>query len=63
MCSRIVSKSIYGDYIIEGNKRVWITEDGKRWTEVTPQYSGPIGVFTSNGEICPSGYKGGGLFS
>jgi hypothetical protein len=33
-CPKIVSRSATGaDYVIEGNRKVWITEDGQRWVD------------------------------
>lgn len=65
-CSKIVSRSATGaDYVIEGNRRTWITEDGGRWISVDddPQYTGPTGSVTSDGSICANtGYQGRGLF-
>ena len=64
-CSKIVSRSATGEnYVIEGNRRTWYTADGKRFTAVDddPQYTGPIWCATSDGKMCPSGYKGGGIF-
>lgn len=64
-CSKIISRSASGDnYVIEGNRRVWYTEDGKRWRECDPQYTGPVGDLTSDGQICDHGrYLGSGLGS
>jgi len=60
MCLKIVSQSADGkNYLIEGNRRTWVTEDGVKWTEIDPQYRGPIGQVTSDGRMC-NGYRGGG---
>lgn len=59
-CSKIVSKNAMGDnYVIEGNRRTWYTEDGQRYVECDPQYQGP--VWRVSGEMmCADGYKSNG---
>lgn len=56
-CSKIVEK------VIEGNREVWITEDGTRWHGIEPQYTGPTGIHTADGRICQSGWAGSYLGS
>ena len=61
-CKKIVSKSATGaDYVIEGNRKVWYTDDGNRFVEVNPQYRGPVWGATNDGMMCPTGFKGSGL--
>jgi hypothetical protein len=61
-CSKIVSSALMGhDYVIEGNRRVWYTEDGRRWVE---EDLGWKWHFASDGRICrkDGNRYGGGLF-
>lgn len=58
-CKRIVSRSASGDtHVIEGNRKVWVCEDGTKLQECEPQYRGPVWN-VSGDHACP-GYKGGG---